>query len=376
MKVAFVSFDFGEYCIRLASGLGRYAEILLCLPDYEAEPYARLLSKTVTLKAFHKPRLRQPFAQLRMAARLCKWIVNFNPDVLHVQQGHAWFNLALPLLRRYPLVVTSHDPVTHIGDRTPQIMLDLGFRRADHIIVHVPQMRELVHERLGFTDRRVHVVPHILCGGDSASTTAQEDADTILFFGRISKYKGLEYLIRAEPLITSQIPTAKIVIAGAGDDFSVYRRMMTNAGNFVVHNGYVPDGKRAELFRRASIIVLPYTEATQSGVIPVAYSFGKPVVATAVGGLPAQVEDDRTGYLVPPRDPAALAEAIVRLLRDEQMRRQFGANGRRKLVLEASPDIVARKTTAVYRLVLSENATKTPLTKGDQVAVTTNTGVE
>jgi glycosyltransferase involved in cell wall biosynthesis len=98
------------------------------------------------------------------------------------------------------------------------------------------------------------------------------------------------------------------------------------------------------------VVVLPYVEATQSGVIPVAYSFGKPVVATTVGGLPAQVDDGKTGYLVPPRDERALADAVVRLLCNRDLRRQLGANGKRKVTAECSPEIVARNTLAVYQL--------------------------
>ena len=76
------------------------------------------------------------------------------------------------------------------------------------------------------------------------------------------------------------------------------------------------DEVRATLFQQASVVALPYIEASQSGVVPLAYMHMKPVVATTVGGLPEMVDDGRTGYLVPPRDEQALATAVVRLLRD------------------------------------------------------------
>jgi glycosyltransferase involved in cell wall biosynthesis len=129
-----------------------------------------------------------------------------------------------------------------------------------------------------------------------------------------------------------------------------YRKMMNNPERFTVYDEYVPDEKRAQLFRQASVVVLPYTEATQSGVIPVAYSFSKPVVATAVGGIPSQVENGVTGYLVPPRDEKALAGAIVRLLLDRNLRYMLGGNAKRKVTAEASPEVVARDTVAVYLL--------------------------
>jgi glycosyltransferase involved in cell wall biosynthesis len=158
----------------------------------------------------------------------------------------------------------------------------------------------------------------------------------------------LEYLIRAEPLITAQVPDAKFVIAGRGEDFNRYRRLMVHPERFTVYNEYLPHDKRDELFRRASVVALPYIDASQSGVIPTAYTFGKPVVATTVGGLPELVEHGRTGYLVPPRDEQALADALVRLLIDKQLRHELGSNGKHKSNTELSPAAVARQTVAVY----------------------------
>jgi glycosyltransferase involved in cell wall biosynthesis len=150
-------------------------------------------------------------------------------------------------------------------------------------------------------------------------------------------------------LITAQVPNARIVIAGGGEDFKRYRDLMVHPDRFTVYNKYVSDEQRAELFRRASVVALPYIDASQSAVIPVAYTFAKPVVATTVGGLPELVEHGHTGFLVPPRDEQALADAVVCLLRDRRLRHQLGANGKSKINTECSPTVVARKTLAVYR---------------------------
>src|SRR5258707_15408817 len=151
-------------------------------------------------------------------------------------------------------------------------------------------------------------MPHIQIGHECSSPVVQEDERLILFFGRIWEYKGLEYLIRAEPLISARVPNVRILIAGRGEDFSRYTEMMVHPDRFIVHNEYIPEERTAEYFRRASVVVLPYIEASQSGVIPLAYSAAKPVVATTVGGLPEMVEDGRTGYLVAPRDTTNLAD--------------------------------------------------------------------
>jgi glycosyltransferase involved in cell wall biosynthesis len=177
-------------------------------------------------------------------------------------------------------------------------------------------------------------------------------APTVLFFGRLWAYKGLEYLIRAEPRITAAVPGARIVIAGQGEDFARYRGLMVHHDRFVVYNEYVSDQRREALFRQADLVVLPYVEASQSGVVPLAYASMKPVVATTVGGLPEIVEDGRTGLLIPPRDEGALADAIIRLLQDKPRCRQMGLAGRHKLDAECAPAVIARQTMSVYRRAL------------------------
>ena len=79
-----------------------------------------------------------------------------------------------------------------------------------------------------------------------------------------------------------------------------------------------------ELFQRASIVVLPYIEGSQTGIIPIAYSFKKPVIATNVGSISEVVEDGVTGFIVPPRDSHALADAIIKILKDDDLRKRDG----------------------------------------------------
>ncbi|HEY3108100.1 MAG TPA: glycosyltransferase family 4 protein [Chloroflexota bacterium] len=359
MKVALLSFDFGEYCVRLASALAREAEVSLLLPDRQVASYLPKLERSVRLHPFGKPRLRQPLQQIGMIRANLARIRQFDPDVLHIQQGHLWFNLALPLLSRYPLVLTVHDPLHHLGDegaqRTPQAVMHYGFRRARRIVVHSQRLRRVVVDRCRIAERIVDVIPHIALGDEPVEAQPREEGRLVLFFGRIWAYKGLEYLIRAAPRITAELPDARIVIAGEGEDFARYRRMIVNPDHFIVRNEYVPDEARTELFRRASVVVLPYVEASQSGVIPLAYRFGKPVVATTVGGLPEMVDHGRTGLLVPPRDERALAEAVVRILSDDGLRRRLGAAGQRKLESECAPAAVASQTLEVYRRALNRD---------------------
>jgi glycosyltransferase involved in cell wall biosynthesis len=372
LRVALVSTNFGEYCVRLANALSRYADVLLVAPDRLIAPHIVKLDRSVRLFSFQSPRLRQPFRQLQAIRKVFREINAFAPDVVHYQGFHPWLDLALPLWHRYPLVCTVHDFRPHPGDKlsqkTPFWVEMFTRRRADQLIVHSEHIRTLMVQALGRAGGNISLIPHIQIGQEFGSPMPTEEEHLILFFGRIWEYKGLEYLIRAEPLISAPVPDVRIMIAGQGEDFSRYTRMMVHPERFIVHNEFISEELTAEYFRRASIVVLPYIEASQSGVISLAYSAAKPVVATAVGGLPEMVEHGRTGYLVAPRDAAHLAKALVRLLLDGNLRREMGANAKRKIERECSPDGIALRTLEVYRRAVA-NSHPLPRVESDSAAL-------
>jgi glycosyltransferase involved in cell wall biosynthesis len=351
MRIAFISFAFIEYSIKWAGGLAENdAEVLLVLPQDSGDLLAQV-DPRVKLWLLPYARIRHAFRQIRNMFLLADQLRQFKPDVIHVQQGFLWFNLFLFLFTAYPLVITVHDPRPHTGDReqkTPHWLFMRGFRAARALIVHGDTLKNATVEQ-GLPAERVHVIPHIQLGDVLTEVPPPPAPPTLLFFGRIFEYKGLDYLIRAEPLIAAQVPNVKISIGGRGDDFAPYRAMMTDPSRYIVRNENIPDEDVAGLFLNAAVVVLPYIEATQSGVVPLAYTYARPVVATRVGGLPEAVEDGVTGILVPPRDVEALAAAIVRLLRDPALAAKMGAAGRRKIDDEASPRVVGAASLAVYQ---------------------------
>jgi glycosyltransferase involved in cell wall biosynthesis len=359
LRVALLSTNFGEYCVRLANALSAETDVLLAMPERLAALYAGKLHGAVRLFSFPDARLRQPFRQLRVIRGVFREIEAFAPDVVHYQGFHPWFDLALPLWHHFPLVCTVHDFEPHLGDKlsqkTPFCVEMFLRRRADQLITHSQHVHALMTKALRGAAQNMTLMPHLQIGQDLSrvATKDDEDENLILFFGRIWEYKGLEYLIRAEPLISARVPNARIMIAGQGEDFSRYARMMAHPERFIVHNEFISEERTARYFQQASVVVLPYVEASQSGVIPLAYSAGKPVVATKVGGLPEMVEHGRTGYLVEPRDVQGLAERLVTLLRDRELRHQFGANGKRKIETECSPQTIAQKTMEVYRRAIA-----------------------
>jgi glycosyltransferase involved in cell wall biosynthesis len=249
----------------------------------------------------------------------------------------------------------------HAGDASqrniPQWVRDLAVHRSHRIITHAEALKKMILQRFNLPAELVTVIPvgefSIYRHWDPGIWTEQEG--NILFFGRVWPYKGLDYLIAAEPIISQVCPNASIVIAGRGEKLERYRAMMVHPDRFKVLNRYIPRADVPRLFQQASIIVLPYTEASQSGVIPLAYAFGKPVVATRVGGIPEMVDDEVTGYLVPPRDSDSLATAVIRLLQDKETRQRMGQNALEKTKNELSWATIARQTIKVYQTAIHDH---------------------
>jgi glycosyltransferase involved in cell wall biosynthesis len=141
----------------------------------------------------------------------------------------------------------------------------------------------------------------------------------ILFFGYVRAYKGLDVLLDAMADLINVQSIHLLVVGEFYDNESKYRRQIERLGlgkHVTVFSEYVPNDQVGVFFSACDIVVLPYVSATQSGIAQIAYNFDKPVIATNVGGLGEVVHDGVTGYLLPPNDPQALAENILRFYRE------------------------------------------------------------
>ncbi|HUV45513.1 MAG TPA: glycosyltransferase family 4 protein [Dehalococcoidia bacterium] len=282
-----------------------------------------------------------------------------SPDVVHMAfEPRFPFPFAWLLHRKYPVVTTIHEPKplpveairTFLLNRIQVMDNKLLIKFSDKVIVHgEPHRRYLLAQKV--PSYKVEVVPH----GDFSFYTQYQRSDitpsessNILFFGRIVSYKGLDYLIEAGKLIKEHIPNVTITIAGEGE-FTKYEKLIGKDKNFVILNRFIPDGEVAELFGKTSLVVLPYIVGTQSGVITIAGAFKKPVVATDVGNFSEMVDSGKTGFIVPPKNANALAEAIIKLLKDDKLRHEMGENAYKTVKEKFSWDDIAQKTLEVYK---------------------------
>jgi D-inositol-3-phosphate glycosyltransferase len=141
------------------------------------------------------------------------------------------------------------------------------------------------------------------------------DAEVALFFGYVRHYKGLDTLLAAWPAVRARRPVTLLVAGEFYEDAAPYRALAQAAGGepgVRLLDRYLPDAEVEAVFKAADVAVLPYRSATQSGVTHVAYALGVPVITTDVGGLAETVIPGETGLVVPPENPAAIADAVVR----------------------------------------------------------------
>ena len=364
-KMRIVSFGgFIDYQIQLVNALCRKETVMLVISANKLpSEHLGSIDKKV---GFHLLGRGKPWyhpISLLIFKDFLEMIKKFGPDVIHVQ-GRSSIVCCLfiyPYLKKnYPLVFTLHDAKPHAGETglRSKLLWYLAERCFDHIIVHGEKLKEQMIQEYNHPEEKVHVIPigehEVAPFKIHERKDLTEDGNLILFFGRIYEYKGLEYLIKAEPIITKEVPDAKIIIAGTGEDFKKYEKMMINKDNFIVHNYRIPYKEGAELLQRCSLVTLPYIDASQSGVIPTAYGFKKPVVVTDVGAIPEIVDDGVTGFIVPPRNSEALADAIIKLLKDEKLRKQMGENAYKKLKTDLSWDNIAEKTIEVYKKAIED----------------------
>ena len=257
---------------------------------------------------------------LRMTLKVARFMSKGHYDVIHTDCMLGMWDLMLYKLFGKKMVLTVHDPFPHTGEANARKMFNykMAMRSVRKFVLLNNQQKNEFCETYHINPNQILI--NRLGVYDNISTfvrqSKQVKSHNVLFFGRISPYKGIEYLCQAMVKVKQQVPDATLTIAGGGKmyfDVSPYEKL-----NWVkIVNRYVGMEELAGLLQDCALTVCPYTDATQSGVIMTSYSLRKPVVATNVGGLGEMVEEGKTGLLVPPKDADALANAITSLLRDD-----------------------------------------------------------
>ena len=294
--------------------------IFPCTIYEEFKPYGKymnlerfLVSTRTGQKIYHPGTIKSIYA-------LDKFLRNNKFDIVHCDTYFRGFSKYLYGMLKN-VVTTFHDPIPHVGAekwdtfQTRKIVVD-GSKGL--VLLNKKQLNEFCSQ---YDVDESEVLINRLGVYDNIKAFIEQDKvkwkeHNILFFGRITPYKGIEALCKAMMIVKKAIPDATLTIAGGGKfdfDITPYK----NLDYIEVINHYVGMQQLADLLFNCDFTVCPYTEATQSGVIMTSFALNKPVVATDVGGLAEMVENGRTGVIVPPHDIQSLSDAIIRLLEDD-----------------------------------------------------------
>lgn len=299
---------------------------------------------------------------LAAAWKLSKIVRQWRPQIVHAHDPHAVSMASLAMSfgapDPRPKMIASRRVDFHLQSHA---FSQWKYRQMDHFIAAsraikailvqdgIPAGRiDVVHDGID-VDKIAHRPPTDL----HAEYWLPHGAPVIVNVGALVGHKGQKFLIDAMPMVLREVPDAHLIIFGEGDLRVPLEKQIKqlNLTKRVLLPGFREDVlslmKTADLFVMSSV-----TEGLGSAVLD-AMAMGQAVVGTRAGGIPEAVVPDETGLLVEPADPKALANAIVRLLKDDALRKQFGDAGRRLVADHFGVDALVEGTLEVYQRVAS-----------------------
>ena len=267
-----------------------------------------------------------PWTWLKSAWRIKKAA----PDLVVIQWWHPFFALSFGAIANLLAVISKtkvcflcHNVLPHESTIFDRLLLTCAFWQTNHFIVHSEEdeknLRRLKPKAM--IKRNIH--PSYSIFGDFQSYSKEEarrklgldlKGKIVLFFGLVRQYKGLKYLIRAMPDVVAALDCTLLIAGEFYDAKSDYLELIEACGvgdRTIVVDQYISNEDVSAYFCSADVVILPYVDATQSGIVQIAFGLHKPVITTRVGGLPEAVDHGHTGLLVEKESPEALAAAIL-----------------------------------------------------------------
>jgi glycosyltransferase involved in cell wall biosynthesis len=315
---------------------------------------------------------RAPRARIRLLLKAAEYVPSVrrlerhieedDPDVVHLQwlpRPEYDVRWVRRLGRRRATVFTAHDVLPRRAKALSAWREALAL--VDRVVVHseraVGQLQEL-----GVDPGRIARIPHPVF--EPRVALEPPHGSTLLFFGLLRAYKGLDVLVRALPRIARGLPDVRLVVAGDPiDPVEPQQRLAAELGvadRIEWRLGFLPEDEVTELMASAAAVVLPYRQLDSSGVLATAIGYGRPVVVSDVGSLGEVVREFGAGRVVPPGDEAALAEACAGLLGDEaELARAH--QGAVAATAALTWDASAREHERVYKEVRREPAGPVPV---------------
>jgi len=356
-------------------------------PDLRSKPGVNFLN----LRGDQRPEASVVTKILRVSlyyARLIRYAATAKPEIFHILWNNKFETFDRTLLMLYykalgkKIVLTAHNVNARKRDsndsRLNRLTLRIQYRLADHVFVHTESMKRELIDDFGVEVSRVTVIPFginnavpitSLTPAEARQRLGIRDRDrAILFFGRITLRKGLDFLIAAFHKILVGRDGYHLTIAGRPERCETYWtaiqetiREDVQGGRVLLRADFIPDEETELYFKAADVLVLPYRQIYQSGVMFLGYSFGLPVLAADVGSMKDDIVDGKTGFVFRPEDPDHLAKVIEQYFASDLY---ADLSNRRKEIREHaiqrySWDVVSQMTMSVYAGLLQiPNATE------------------
>lgn len=301
----------------LQFGLNSYDNSFIALPE-NIKKYLGNDFKIRIFRSYDRKLLKdKKFRNLRKLITAANIIRKENFDLIHYNGISGGMLYLVIFLKKFRKVWTLHDYIHHTGEENrkalsfQKILVRFNF----HFIQHYEFLCKQLISFYNLKKENVSYVPSgplTIFSAFEPKFLIAPNVKYILFFGRISKYKGIDNLISAFNQITMEFPDLKLIIAGSGN---LWFEPGKN-DNIIFLNRYIKTSELVGLIKNALFIVAPYKDSTHSAVIATSFTFLKPVIAANVGGLSEVVKDGITGFLVPPKNSHALALRIKQLITD------------------------------------------------------------
>ena len=281
-------------------------------------------------------------------ARLLRYAAGNSPAVLHILWNNKFQVFDRTFLMLYykalgkKVAITAHNVNQGKRDGNDTLLnrltLTVQYRLADHIFVHTRKMKDELGADFGVKETNVTVIRHPINNAfpDTNLTPAEakqrlgiaETEKAILFFGRITPYKGIEYLLTAFRQLASKSGQYRLIIAGQPkkgneeylEQIEAAIGSESGRGGVIVRSQFIPDSDIELYLKAADVMVLPYKDIFQSGVLFLGYSYGLPVIATDVGSFREEIVEGETGFICKPADPDDLAGTIERYFESDLYR--------------------------------------------------------
>lgn len=281
-------------------------------------------------------------------------IKKFQPDIIHILDVYPIYFLHYHLLKKHQVVFTQHDPLVHTGDpygTTVKLIQSYLQHISKKVIVHGQTLKKELKKHYKIDNKKISII-HL---GDNSillryPPQGKKIPRSILFFGRISHYKGLDILLNSLISLAEENISFHLTIAGHGN-LKKYHSQLNKITNIKIINKKILDKDVSTYFHQNEIIVLPYREATQSGIISLALSAKIAIIATKVGAFPEILTDGYNSLLIPPNNPSELQAAIKKLLNNKDLRRQLITGGIRTVKKRLNWHVTVKKYYAVYQSI-------------------------